>query len=155
MRNPWRISFDETTEQIWAGDVGQNAKEEIDIIVKGGNYGWRKKEGKNCYNPAANCEEEGFIAPIWDYGRGQGDVSVTGGFVYRGKSLPSLTGKYIYGDYASGRIWALHVKEDKSVTNTLLIEKGGSISSFGVDANKEIYFCQHNTGKIMKLVVSK
>ncbi len=155
LRNPWRISFDEVSGQIWAGDVGQNAKEEIDIIVKGGNYGWRKKEGKNCYNPASNCEEDGFIAPVWDYGRGDGDVSVTGGFVYRGKNLPSLTGKYIYGDYASGRIWALHIREDKSVTHTLLIEKGGNISSFGIDANKELYFCQHNTGKIMKLTVAK
>ncbi len=155
LRNPWRISFDEPTGTIWAGDVGQNAREEIDIIVKGGNYGWRKKEGNNCYNPSANCEEAGFVAPVRDYGRAEGDLSVTGGSVYRGKNIPSLSGKYIYGDYVSGRIWALDLKDDQSVANTLLVEKGGNISSFGTDENKEIYYCQHNTGKIMKLVVSE
>lgn len=156
MRNPWRISFDEATNRLWAGDVGQGAKEEIDIIAKGGNYGWRKKEGNNCYNPSSNCDEAAFIPPVWEYGRNQGDVSITGGFVYRGQNIPSLQGKYIYGDYASGRIWALQLNEDLSVNkNTLLLDNGGSISSFGTDAAQEMFYCQYSSGKIMKLSTTK
>jgi glucose/arabinose dehydrogenase len=132
LRNPWRIAFDKETGRLFAGDVGQNEREEIDIITKGGNYGWRVKEGVDCYN-AANCDQAGLIEPIHDYSQSNGDRSITGGYVYRGTSVKSLVGKYIYGDYVSGRIWALELDGDKKKSNSLLMENKGSISSFGQD----------------------
>lgn len=155
LRNPWRISFDMENARLFAGDVGQNEREEIDLIVKGGNYGWRLKEGTKCYNPASNCAGENLIEPIHDYVQGNGDRSITGGYVYRGKAIPSLAGKYIYGDYVSGRIWALEMTGDTKKENTLLLENQGSISSFGQDLNGEVYFLNHSDGKVMKLVNAK
>lgn len=151
LRNPWRISFDLPTNTLWAGDVGQNKHEEIDIIVKGGNYGWRRKEGIDCYKPGRNCDDPSFIDPVLDLPQANGERSITGGFVYRGKKLPSLTGKYIFGDYVSGRIFALETKQGKAVKNSLLVDKAGQISSFGVDANNELLICIHLTGKILRL----
>lgn len=151
LRNPWRISFDLPTNTLWAGDVGQNKHEEIDIIVKGGNYGWRRKEGIECYKPGRNCDDPSFIDPVLDLPQANGERSITGGFVYRGKRLPSLTGKYIFGDYVSGRIFALETKQGKAVKNSLLVNKAGQISSFGVDADNELLICIHLTGKILRL----
>jgi glucose/arabinose dehydrogenase len=151
LRNPWRISFDDVTNTLWAGDVGQNTREEIDVIVKGGNYGWRKKESIDCYNPKKDCGETGFIDPIVDLPQANGEHSITGGFVYRGKSVPALQGKYIFGDYVSGRVFALETKEGKAVKNTIIAESIGQISAFGTDAANELYICNHGTGKILKL----
>ena len=150
LRNPWRISFDPPTNTLWAGDVGQNKHEEIDIIVKGGNYGWSRKEGMECYR-TRNCDDPAFIDPVLDLPQADGERSITGGFVYRGKKLPSLSGKYIFGDYISGRIFALETKQGKAVKNSLLVDKVGQISSFGVDADNELLICIHLTGKILKL----
>ncbi len=150
LRNPWRISFDPPTNILWAGDVGQNKHEEIDIIVKGGNYGWSRKEGVECYR-TRNCEDPAFIDPVLDMPQANGERSITGGFVYRGKKLPSLSGKYIFGDYISGRIFALETKQGKAVKNSLLVDKVGQISSFGVDADNELLICIHLTGKILRL----
>ncbi|KQS31401.1 sorbosone dehydrogenase family protein [Dyadobacter sp. Leaf189] len=152
LRNPWRISFDMENNRLFAGDVGQNEREEIDIITKGGNYGWRLKEGVDCYNPASNCGREGLVEPIHDYSQSNGDKSITGGYVYRGKAVPSLIGKYIYGDYVSGRIWALEMDGNAKKENTLILENQGSISSFGQDVNGEVYFLNYSDGKVMKLV---
>ncbi|TLU99071.1 PQQ-dependent sugar dehydrogenase [Dyadobacter luticola] len=152
LRNPWRISFDTETGRLFAGDVGQNKREEIDIISKGGNYGWRLKEGVNCYNPSSNCDRSGLIEPIHDYVQDNGDHSVTGGYVYHGTGIPSLAGKYIYGDYVSGRIWALELDGDKKKSNAVLLEGQGSISSFGQDLKGEVYFLNYGEGRIMKLV---
>lgn len=151
LRNPWRISFDKETNTLWAGDVGQNKREEIDIIVKGGNYGWRKKESIDCYKPGKDCEEPDFIDPVLDLPQANGEHSVTGGFVYRGKNIPSLQGKYIFGDYVSGRLFALETKNGKAVKNSIIAESIFQISSFGVDANNELYLCSHEKGKILKL----
>jgi glucose/arabinose dehydrogenase len=151
LRNPWRIAFDKETGLLFAGDVGQNEREEIDIITKGGNYGWRVKEGIDCYN-SANCDQAGLIEPIHDYTQSNGDRSITGGYVYRGTSVKSLVGKYIYGDYVSGRIWALELDGDKKKSNSLLMENKGSISSFGQDLSGEVYYLNLGNGKIMKLV---
>jgi len=151
LRNPWRISFDSRTNTLWAGDVGQNRQEEIDIIVKRGNYGWPRKEGIDCYKPSTNCNDPSFIDPVLDMPQANGERSVTGGFVYRGKRLSVLAGKYIFGDYVSGRIFALETKAGKAIKNSLLVDKAGQISSFGVDSNDELYVCMHLTGKIMRL----
>ena len=149
MRNPWRFSFDPANGRLWAGDVGQNSFEEIDIIENGGNYGWNTMEGKHCYSPAQGCDMSGLKMPIWDYGRGYG-ISVTGGFVYRGPTLPGLTGKYIYSDYSGKWIWALDYADMNNPVNTGLVKADFEISSFGVDQNNELYICGFD-GKIHRL----
>jgi glucose/arabinose dehydrogenase len=148
LRNPWRFSFDPVSKKLWTGDVGQNAYEEIDIIEKGGNYGWNTMEGNHCFEPKRNCSQQGLKLPVWEYPRTEG-VSITGGFVYRGPSLPALTGKYIYADYGSGKIWALDASSAKPV-NTTLVESNLNISSFGVDAKNELYICAFD-GKVYLL----
>ena len=150
LRNPWRISFDGETGKLWTGDVGQNAYEEIDIIEKGGNYGWKVREGEHCFSPRSGCETEGLIEPIWEYDRGQG-VSITGGYVYRGSQLPALTGKYIYADFVMGRVWALEERPGKEPNNTLLFRLPRlEVASFGVDKDQEIYICSFD-GNIYRL----
>ena len=151
LRNPWRFSFDKKTGQLWTGDVGQNDLEEINIIEKGGNYGWRIKEARKCYNPKTNCVEKGLIEPVFQYNHTNGDISITGGLIYRGKQLADLQGKYIYADYASGRVWALTYDSPQHVTNKVLINRAGSLSAFGEDEDQEIYICDHSGGKILSL----
>lgn len=149
LRNPWRISFDPLTGTLWTGDVGQNAYEEIDTIVAGGNYGWNVREGMHCFQDDA-CEQVGMIDPVWEYDR-DGGFSITGGYVYRGQELPALQGKYIYGDYVSTRIWALDFRRPGGPENTLLAQdRKLRVSSFGTDAQGEIYLCSFD-GKIYKL----
>jgi glucose/arabinose dehydrogenase len=151
LRNPWRISFDEQG-RLWAGDVGQNKLEEIDIITKGGNYGWRVKEGNADYNASGNTVNTAdLIAPVWEYNRNQGDVSITGGVVYRGSANPALRGKYVYADYASGRVWALTTNGTKATNNQEIVSQAGSISAFGEDQKNELYLCDHGGGRILKL----
>lgn len=149
LRNPWRLSFDPVTKKLWTGDVGQNAYEEIDIIEKGGNYGWNIMEGNHCYDPKKNCNQQGLKLPIWEYPRKDG-ISITGGFVYRGSILPELKGRYIYADYGSGNIWALDASNISSPSNILLCESDLNIASFGVDAKNELYICAFD-GKIYRL----
>ncbi len=148
LRNPWKITSDRSTGRVWIADVGQNAREEIDILEKGGNYGWRVTEGKECYSPANNCNRTGFVEPVFDYGTSEGR-SITGGYVYRGSKLTSIVGQYIYGDYVSGNIWALTYDENsRQATNKLLTRLVGSLSSFGEDEAGELYLLNHQTGKI-------
>ncbi len=143
-RNPWRMSFDSQTGNLWTGDVGQGKIEEIDIVTSGGNYGWKFFEGTDCFS--GDCNASGLIPPLFEYNHDNGDLSITGGYVYRGSVLTSLQGKYIYGDFASGRIWAL---EENGANNELLIESDLAIASFGTDANNELYVCAFD-GKIYK-----
>src|SRR5690606_8817016 len=112
VRNIWRLSFDRETGVCWAGDVGQDLWEEIDIIVKGGNYGWNLREGKHPFGPNGAGPRHDLIEPIWEYHHDIGK-SITGGCVYRGKKLPILQGAYLYGDYVSGKLWALRYDFDK------------------------------------------
>ncbi|AEL27061.1 PQQ-dependent sugar dehydrogenase [Cyclobacterium marinum] len=140
MRNPWRFSFDTATDQLWVADVGQNSYEEIDIVKNGGNYGWNTMEGFHCFK-ADECNQENLELPIWEYDRDEGDISITGGFVYHGEALPQLQGLYIYADYVSGRIWSLDFSDTENPVNTELFKADFPISSFGVDQNQEIYIC--------------
>ena len=149
LRNPWRFSFDSETGTLLAGDVGQNQYEEIDIIENGGNYGWNIMEGEHCYN-ASSCDQSGLILPIWEYDHSEGG-SITGGYVYRGPTLEGLTGRYIYGDFSSGKIWALEFSDPDDPTNTELIDSDLNISSFGTDADNELYICSFD-GNIYRLV---
>lgn len=153
LRNVWRFSFDqfEGQSRLWAADVGQNAFEEINLIQSGGNYGWNRLEGNACYPPGSVCSGEGTIAPLFAYGHGGGDRSITGGYVYRGENLPELKGAYIYGDFISGRIWALRAGENQVAENVLLAELGPqTVTCFGVDQNQELYIVTI-TGAIYKL----
>lgn len=151
LRNVWRFSFD-NQNRLWAADVGQNAWEEINIIEKGKNYGWRIMEGKHCFNPETGCDTTGLILPIWEYGHNEdGGYSITGGFVYNGKSAPGLAGKYIYADYVVGKIWSLEYTDGK-VINKLLAQSNYLISTFGIDRNNELYFADHNKGKMYRFV---
>src|SRR5690606_20241359 len=118
---------------LWAADVGQNAVEEIDIIENGHNYGWNTMEGSLCYNPKKRCEQEDITLPIWEYKPSGGGASITGGYVYRGKEIPSLLGKYVFADFVDGRIWTLSYNgEDAAVAEKLELEQF-NITSFGED----------------------
>lgn len=150
MRNPWRFSFDRTTGMLWAGDVGQNKIEEVDIIEKGGNYGWRIMEAKECYD--TNCNKTGLIDPIWSYQHGSDGNSITGGYVCRDKNLPQLSGKYIYGDYTSGKVWALTYDGKKAVKNELISQIISGLSSFGEDSKSNLYLLAYGNGKVYKIV---
>lgn len=146
-RNPWRFSFD-STGQLWVGDVGQDRLEEIDIVEVGKNYGWNTMEGTYCYNPPSGCNQTGLTLPVYNYTHELGDA-VIGGYVYNGQANPSLKGSYIYGDYGSGRIWALTIN-NQSPSNIQLTDSNLNIASFGVDQNRELYITAYD-GKIYTL----
>jgi glucose/arabinose dehydrogenase len=145
LRNPWRFSFDSETGLLWAGDVGQSAWEEIDIITKGANYGWNIMEGSHCYSPSTGCDQSGLVLPIYEYDHSEGRCSITGGYVYGGE-IASLQGYYIYGDYCSGDIWALAYDGDVVTENMLLVESGLSITSFGEDLEGNLYILARQGG---------
>lgn len=153
LRNPWRFSFDRKTGKLFCADVGQNKWEEIDIIKKGGNYGWRIMEGAHCYNSAANCNSQGLELPVAEYDHETG-ISVTGGYVYRGKNIPELQGKYVFADW-KGKMFYLEESSGKWKMQNLDIEgekgndSGLNINSFGEDEDGELYMLtQKLTGTI-------
>ena len=139
LRNVWKFSWDWETGFLWAADVGQNAWEEIDIIYPGLNYGWNEMEASHCYPPGSDCNPDEFELPVWEYELYvDGVCSVTGGFVYRGSNIWSLKGKYIYGDWCTGDIWAFTL--DTGI-NEDIIRSDINITSFGLDENDELLFC--------------
>ncbi|MDY0081889.1 MAG: PQQ-dependent sugar dehydrogenase [Ignavibacteriaceae bacterium] len=142
LRNPWRNSFDPVTDWFWCADVGQNEWEEINLIESGKNYGWRCYEGNHTYN-TSGCNYPDYTFPIFEYSHSNG-CSITGGYVYRGSSVPELEGKYIYGDYCSKKVWALDYDGINPPANQLLVTAAGLITSFGVDKNNEIYITATN-----------
>ncbi|MFI5304665.1 MAG: PQQ-dependent sugar dehydrogenase [Nitrospiria bacterium] len=150
LRNPWRYSFDFLTGILYVGDVGQDHREEIDIVQKGKNYGWNIMEGSIC-TPGVNsqCEKKGLELPLYDYGRSEGTV-VIGGYVYRGNNFPSLCGTYIYGDFGNGRVWGIRRNGMTVIEHSLLLETHRKISSFGEDENHELYLVDYD-GEILKL----
>ncbi len=127
-RNPWRMAFDPATGALWVADVGQNEVEEIDVVEPGGNYGWNRIEGDRCYPSGGQCDVADTVPPVATYRHDEG-CSVSGGFVYRGEGVPSLYGSYVYGDFCSGRIWALPA--DLSSGPVLIAESGRRIAAFG------------------------
>ncbi|MEE8379087.1 MAG: PQQ-dependent sugar dehydrogenase [Gammaproteobacteria bacterium] len=151
LRNPWRWSFDRKTGDLWVADVGQNHWEEVNLITLGGNYGWNLREGKHCFS--GNCKQAILIDPIVEYSHDEG-CSVTGGYVYRGKAIPSINGLYLYGDYCSGTIWGFDADKPSSAKSRVLLNTDLNISSFGEDNNGEIYVVDLK-GKIFKFVKNK
>jgi glucose/arabinose dehydrogenase len=148
LRNPWRFSFDRKTGDLYIADVGQNTYEEIDVQPaksKGGeNYGWNTMEGDSCY-VTSPCDQSGLTLPVFTYTHDSG-CSVTGGFVYRGKASPSLDGVYLFSDYCSGLLWGLGKNSDGAWVASKPVDTGLSVSSFGEDANGELYVTDLNGG---------
>ncbi|MGH7561640.1 MAG: PQQ-dependent sugar dehydrogenase [Gemmatimonadales bacterium] len=146
LRNPWRFSFDRTTGDLYIGDVGQNRVEEIDVVTdvsqfgRGVNFGWNVLEGNDCFSPSSGCSRTGLTPPIIEYDHGDA-CSVTGGYVYRGSAVPSLTGHYFYADFCAGWVRSFRLALP-SVTDHVewpSLRPGGQITSFGEDARGELY----------------
>ena len=148
LRNPWRFSFDDATGDLWVGDVGQGDWEEIDRIVAGGNYGWRIREGTHCFDPPSGCPTENggdpLIDPDVEYGHDLG-ASVTGGYVYRGAGVSALAGRYVFGDFISGRIFA-HTPGSGDRSPDELLDTALSISSFARGEDGETYVVDYAGG---------
>lgn len=139
LRNPWRFSFDRATNDLWIGDVGQNAWEEIDFLPAGRsgvNFGWNLREGTHEY---AGARPEGAVDPIFEYSHAEGGVSVTGGFVYRGSRIPALAGAYLFADYSGGELVALAETDGALADVRELGVDGGLVSSFAEDRDGELY----------------
>jgi glucose/arabinose dehydrogenase len=151
LRNPWRFGFDRVTGDLYIGDVGQNALEEVDVGLaarRGGeNYGWNVTEGSRCFRPSSGCSTAGLTLPVVEYGRGDG-CSITGGVVYRGCRMPGYHGTYFYGDYCTGMIRSFRLVNGLALDQrdwTAALGRGiGNISSFGVDADGEIHIVDHD-----------
>jgi glucose/arabinose dehydrogenase len=148
-RNPWRITFDRETGDLWAGDVGQGTVEEVDLVTAGGNYGWNIMEGDICFRED-DCNADGLVAPRAVYPNGDGNCSVTGGYVYRGRAVPELDGWYIFADYCGGTVWGLDTS-DPSAQPLQLVDTDFQVPSFAEDAAGELYLITFNGG-IQRLV---
>ena len=152
-RNPWRWSFDRVGGALWLGDVGSHTREEIDLVVKGGNYGWRCKEGTLDTGLPCGSPTTPLIPPVAEYEHPTGQA-VTGGYVYRGKAIPFLVGRYLFADYSSQRIWTVGVNQ--APTLLVALEDGWdsnvNIASFAQDIDGELFVMDVRTSQIWKLV---
>jgi glucose/arabinose dehydrogenase len=152
LRNPWRLTFDRASGELWTGDVGQNAWEEIDIIERGGNYGWNAYEGSRIFvrKPATLSPPPDAIGPVFEYGHDEhGGFSVTGGVVYRGAAYPTLNGVYLLGDFASGRLWGLR-RSNQHTHSRVIHHQAHTICHFSEDHAGEVYAVFLN-GRIMRV----
>ena len=159
LRNPWRFGFDRASGELWVGDVGQDSWEEVHLVRKGDNCGWRRFEGFALYDGETQAQDP--VEPVFAYGRGEG-ISITGGTVYRGQRCPSLVGRYLCADFGTGALWALgreegrpRLESDAQVTAAgwradKLMASGPPIASFGEDTAGELYLCAFD-GKIYRL----
>ena len=146
LRNPWRFSFDRDTGELWTGDVGQNQWEEIDIVQRGGNYGWNTLEANHCFQPRENCDRKDKIPPVLEYSLDGQPCSVIGGYVYRGNNIPWLRGAYIYGDFCTGKIHALRHRNGQVTQHKQLADTGLRIMSFAEDNAGELYLLSQGDG---------
>lgn len=151
-RNPWRYSFDPKGRLI-VGDVGQDKWEEIDIVEKGGNYGWNTREGFHCFDPAENCATKDLLEPVYEYGHKEGQ-SLTGGYVYTAPEISALRNKYVFADFISGRIWAIDLPDNAQSKVERVYTLGQwpvLISTFGRDAAGNVYAADFGSGKVFRL----
>ncbi len=154
MRNPWRITFDRATGELWCGDVGQNRLEEVDRLVKGGNYGWNLMEGSERFRRGDARLPPGLIEPVAEYGREQG-LSITGGYVYRGRRLPALAGWFVYGDFMTLRMWACREDRDGGRHEVVTLARAPqAVSSFAEEPDGELLLTGFGgrNGKVWRLV---
>ncbi len=150
LRNPWRIAFDPVSGTLWTGDVGEHSREEVNLVINGGNYGWNILEGVECFDPLVKCIPDDFESPVLDYGRDQGG-SVIGGVFYYGNQFPELQGLYIYADFVSGRVWALDYDGVNVVSNVQLLQFNPfRVVAFGLDEQGELYIASFD-GNIYQL----
>ena len=155
MRNPWRMSFDRANGDLWIGDVGQGAWEEIDVVragTSGQNFGWNLMEGSHCVRPAEGCEEPSLMLPVTEYSRDLGST-VIGGVVYRGSEQPALVGGYVFADYGSGNVWLIDAALDGPTEPVLALESNATISSFGEDEAGEVYATDLAAGELLRVRV--
>ncbi|HEU4583686.1 MAG TPA: PQQ-dependent sugar dehydrogenase [Polyangiaceae bacterium] len=157
LRNPWRFSFDPDNGDLYIGDVGQNAVEEVDYEPRGEggrNYGWNTMEGSRCYQPNSGCDRDGIAAPVLEYSHDAG-CSITGGYVYRGRAIPELRGVYFYADYCSGLIGTLRMQDgalggSRDITASINPDGISDFTSFGTDADGELYIASRG-GSIYRI----
>jgi glucose/arabinose dehydrogenase len=154
LRNPWRFSFDRETGDLWIGDVGESAWEEIDYAPRGSfglvNYGWDVWEGRHRFESKRRNAAGRLVSPVAEYSHSQG-CSVTGGFVYRGEAIPALRGRYIFGDYCSGTIWSLVLRDGRARGLRREPIRVASLSSFGEDTAGELYAVSDTDGTLFRL----
>ena len=154
LRNPWKFSFDRVGGALFIGDVGQGAWEEVNLqpgSAMGVNYGWRVLEGTHCFNPSTGCDATGKTPPIIEYPHdGTGGFSITGGYRYRGTTLPGLASRYVYGDFVSGRIWAA-AENAPGVFVPTQVASIAELSSFGEDESGELFAARLGNGTIYRL----
>jgi Glucose / Sorbosone dehydrogenase len=157
LRNPWRLSFDRASGDLWIGDVGQDAWEEVDRWpagagwTSGPDFGWNVMEGRHCYKPVADCSRTGLVEPVAEYGHGQG-CAIVGGYVGRNRDEPALYGGYVFGDDCSGNIWAVDAANPEAQPPVLLVDSGHMISSFGEDEAGRLYLTDLSSGELLRIV---
>ena len=157
MRNPWRFSVDRSTGDLFIGDVGQGAWEEVDVVPAGSSgqdFGWNITEGPACYN-ASDCDRTGLTDPVASFSHSSGDCTIVGGYVYRGTRYPALEGGYVFGDYCSGAIRVLsaaHAIESGSATPVDAGKMDGTLVSFGQGDDGELYAVDYSGGRILHVV---
>ncbi|MGH2536070.1 MAG: PQQ-dependent sugar dehydrogenase [Candidatus Promineifilaceae bacterium] len=154
LRNPWRFSFDGLTGDLYIADVGQNAWEEVNFVPAGApggaNFGWSILEGSHCYGEDS-CDPAGLELPVAEYSNPDGGCAISGGYVYRGRQHPTLTGNYFYGDYCSGLVWSLFRGPAGEWTVNLVAQTGLTVSSFGEGQDGEIYLLDHALGGVYQI----
>jgi glucose/arabinose dehydrogenase len=157
LRNPWRMSFDRLTHDLWIGDVGQSAWEEIDVqragAPAGTNFGWNVMEGSHCFQPPQGCQTAGLTLPQTEYGHDQG-CTVIGGNVYRGTMQTALIGGYLFADYCSGRAWAINPATDGLRPPTLVAETKHNFTSFGEDESGELFATDISAGTLLRVTAT-
>jgi glucose/arabinose dehydrogenase len=157
LRNPWRFSFDRGTGDLWIGDVGQNAWEEIDVVrngTSGQDFGWNRMEATHCYRPQEGCDQSGLTMPVAEYSHTDG-CTVIGGYVYRGSKEPAMAGGYLFADYCNGTIWAISPAGDQLRELTVVADSGVNISSFGEDEAGELYVTDISGGRLLRITASR
>jgi glucose/arabinose dehydrogenase len=157
LRNPWRMSFDDATGDLWIGDVGQGSWEEVDVqranAPGGTNFGWNRMEGSHCYQPSSSCANASLTTPVTDYGHDQG-CTVIGGLVVRGTRQSSLTGGYLFADYCSGRVWAIDPTSSEYRKPTLVAETAHNFAAFGEDEDGEPFAVDISAGTLMRVTAT-
>jgi glucose/arabinose dehydrogenase len=155
LRNPWRFSFDATSGDLWIADVGQNAVEEVNLqradSPGGENYGWRTMEGDRCFDPPSGCDPTGLTMPVLTYEHASGwGRSITGGVVPYGDAAPSLRGRYVFGDFVSGRVFVTDADGSGGFTASPLLTAGFGIASFGLDESLDAYVADYGGGRLYR-----